>query len=526
MVCCRRLQVNQGSAKPQRVVGGFLFKLVALRLCAALLLPTMVGQAVADIRSDLDAIIDSPKTPAALWGIRIEETDSDEVIYSRNGDTPFIPASVVKLVTTAVALDQLGPDYTFTTHLRFPRLDLPADGVIRGDLQIIGGGDPTLGTADGSSGRKILQQWAKRLVKEGVKQINGHIVGVDDIFLDEPLGQGWAWDDEPYHFSAESSGLTVHGGTAGYRIDGNEKQRLRRNQVHLYPDNDYLTTHISIVDDKHRVEITRLQGTNHFVVEVPRKMRKNPPMSGKVTVKNPTSWTAALFKQALEKAGIKVRGKAVDSDYLRDFKPAEGLVWTHHSKPLKEILSLANKRSINLVAEHLLRASGVQRDKQGEITRSGSVNSGLNKVGAFLGEAGIKPYRYKMVDGSGLSRYNLFRPSDLVSLLKAMARHPQKKVYRNSLSHAGKDGTLTWRLRGTPLAGRVWAKTGTLSSIRSIAGQMKTPKGKELSFAIMVNNYASGSRKIRNRIDQILLKTAEWVDRPKQSKTRTKKEKR
>lgn len=487
-----------------------------------MLLPSI---AYADLQSDIDAIIDSPKTPAALWGIRIEESGSDKVLYSRNGDIPFIPASANKLISTAVALDRLGPDYTFETHLRFPAAEIPADGIIRGDLQIIGGGDPTLGIAEGAGGRKFLQQWVKRLQKAGVKRVNGHIVGVDDIFVEEPLGQGWAWDDEQFHFSAESSGLTIHGGTAGYRIEGNKKQRLRKNQIRLYPDSEYLNIHVRITDEKRRVQITRRRGTNHFVVEVPKSMKRNPPMSGKVTVKNPTDWTATLFKQALEKAGIEVKGKAVDSDYLRGFEPAAGLVWTHHSNPLKEILPLANKRSINLVAEHLLRASGIKRNQSGAVTQAGSVQRGLRQASQLLKGWGVAPYRYKVVDGSGLSRYNLIRPEDLVKLLKGMAEHPQAEIYRDSLSRSGKDGTLTWRFRETPLEGRVWAKTGTLSSIRAIAGYLKTPKGEELTFSILVNNYASGSRKIRNRIDSILLKAAEWADK-KPSKKRKKSNKK
>ena len=481
--------------------------------------------AYADLQSDIDAIIDSPKTPAALWGVRIEESGSDKVLYSRNGDIPFIPASVAKIVSTAVALDRLGPDYTFETHLRFPQGEIPKDGIVRGDLQIIGGGDPTLGTPEGATGRKVLQQWAKRLKKEGVKKINGHIVGVDDIFVEEPLGQGWAWDDEQFHFSAESSGLTVHGGAAGYRIDGNKKQRLRKNQIHLYPDNDYLKTHIHITDEKRQVQITRRRGTNHVVVEVPRSMKRNPPMSGKVTVKNPTDWTATLLKQAIESVGIEVVGKAVDSDYLRDFKPATGMVWTHHSNPLKEILPLANKRSINLVAEHLLRSSGIQRNRKGAVTQAGSVARGKQQVANLFKKIGIKPHRYHLADGSGLSRYNLFRPEDLVKLLKAMDEHSEAKVYRDSLAQSGKDGTMTWRLRETPLEGRVWAKTGTLSSVRAIAGYLKTPKGKELTFSMMVNNYASGSRKIRNRMDAILLKAAEWADKKRSKKRKKSKEK-
>ncbi len=472
----------------------------------------------AGLKSDIDAIIDSPKTPAALWGIRIEASDSDEVLYSRNGDIPFVPASVNKLITTAVALDRLGPDYTFTTHLRFPGGEIPADGVVRGDLQIIGGGDPTLGTAEGEGGRNVLDGWVKRLQKAGVKQISGHIVGVDDIFVEEPLGQGWAWDDEQYHFSAESSGLTLHGGTAGYRIEGNKKQRLSKKQLHLYPKSDYLTPHIQVTDEKRQVQITRMRGTNHFVVEVPRSMKRNPPMSGRVTVKNPTAWTATLFREALQEAGIEVKGQAVDSDYLRDFIPASGLVWTHHSKPLKEILPLANKRSINLVAEHLLRSSGVQRDQSGAVVQGGSVQRGLQQIAQYFNQLGVESYRYHIVDGSGLSRYNLVRPEDLVRLLKGMAQHPQAEVYRKSLSHSGRDGTLKWRMRGTPLEERVWAKTGTLSSVRAIAGYLKSPKGRPLTFAILVNNYASGSRKIRNRIDSILLKVAEWADQKESKK--------
>ncbi|MBT7308136.1 MAG: D-alanyl-D-alanine carboxypeptidase/D-alanyl-D-alanine-endopeptidase [Gammaproteobacteria bacterium] len=487
------------------------------------------SRAEADLVSDLDAIIDSPKTPAALWGIRIEESKSGKVLYSRNGDLPFVPASVTKMVTTAVALDRLGPDYTFTTHIQFPFHQFPGNGVVHGDLQIIGGGDPTLGIAEGAGGRKILNQWARQIAKEGVERIKGDIVGVDSIFVDEPLGEGWAWDDENYAFSAQASGLTIHGGTVGYKIDKNSKQRLKKGQIHLYPKSDYLTAKVTVTEESRQVKIGRKRGSNHFVVEVPKQMRRNPAMSGKMTVNNPTAYTATLFREALERAGIAVEGKALDRDQIQNYqkgrRQAGGMVWTHHSKPLSEILPLANKRSINLVAEHLLRAMGVRRNKAGEVSKRGSVGRGLQTIAQFMKRHKVKSYRYKMVDGSGLSRYNLFRPEDLNRLLRVMSQHPEAEVYRQSLAQSGKDGTLTWRFRETPLEGRVWGKTGTLSSIQAIAGYLKSPKGQELTFTIMVNNYASGSRKIRNRVDRLLLKTAEWVDKspPKRSGDKSRK---
>jgi len=467
------------------------------------------------LKSDIDAIIDSPSTPAAVWGVRIEDSESGEVVYSRNGDTPFIPASVTKLITTAVALDHLGPDYTFTTHLQFP---------VNGDLYIIGGGDPTLGTAEGAGGRSFLDGWAEQLAKQGVDRVKGDIVGVDALFVEEPQGAGWAWDDASYPFAAQPSALTVNGGTVGYIIDKNRKQRLKKSQVHLYPKSEYMEVVTQTTAEKSRLHIRRKQGSNQFVVEMPEKMRKNPKLSGKVTVDNPTLYTATLFREALERAGVKVEGEARDGDkigsrHISDNSDAT-LVWTHHSKPLKDILPLANKRSINLVAENILRATGVKRGRDGEIKRAGSVARGVKTVDRFMAERNIKPYRYKQVDGSGLSRYNLFRPADIVSVLRSMQSHPQAKVFHNSLSRAGHDGTLRWRFNETPLEGRVWGKTGTLSAVRAVAGYLKTPKGRELTFSIMANNYPFGSRKIRNRIDSILLKSAEWADRSQKNHKR------
>ncbi len=485
-----------------------------LHLCASLLFLLSAQQpSYAGLQSDLDAIIEAPSTPAALWGIHIVERDSGDVLYTRNGATPFVPASVVKLVTTAVALDRLGPDYTFSTHLQFPAQQLPADGVLHGDLQLIGGGDPTLGTPEGAVGRAVFDRWAKRLKKEGVKRIEGNIVGIDDLFVEEPLSEGWAWDDENYAFSAQSSGLTTHGGVSGYRIEKNRRQRLNKSQIHLYPRSSYLKPEVALTGEQNRVAVGRERGTNNFVVTVPKKMRRNPEMSGKVTVDNPTAYAATLFMEAVARAGIEVAGKALDSDTINGYQQQKGLVWSHHSNPLSEILPLANKRSINLVAEHLLRTLGVKRNRAGEVVRQGSVDRGLEVVDRFLKELKIKPYRYHLVDGSGLSRYNLLRPEDLVKVLDAMERHPNARVFRSSLSRAGHDGTLRYRFHETPLQGKVWAKTGTLSGIRAVAGHLKTPKGRELTFAVLVNNYASGKRKIRNRIDSLLIKAAEWADR-------------
>ncbi len=494
------------SSYPRRQVSTLLLPLVALLWAQG---------AVANMAPDLDAIIDAPSTPAAHWGIHIIESDSGQVLYSRNGATPFVPASVVKLITTAVALDRLGPDYTFTTHIQFPHRQIHSDGVIRGDLQLIGGGDPTLGTPEGAVGRTVLDRWARQLVSEGVKRIEGNIVGIDNLFVDEPLGKGWAWDDENHAFSAQSSGLTVHGGVAGYRIEKNRKKRLSKSQIHLYPENNYLQSEVVVTDEQSWVAIGRERGTNKFVVTVPEKMRRNPKMSGKVTVDNPTIYAAALFKEAVIRAGVEVTGNALDSDQIKGYRKQSGLIWSHNSNPLSEILPLANKRSINLVAEHLLRTLGVKRNRDGEVIKSGSVDRGMQSINRFLKRLKIKSYRYHLVDGSGLSRYNLFRPEDLVKVLSSMRGHSDARVFRSSLSRAGHDGTLRYRFHKTPLQGKVWAKTGTLSGIRTIAGHLKTPKGRELTFAVLVNNYASGKRKIRNRIDSLLIKAAEWADREK-----------
>ncbi len=457
-------------------------------------------------------VLEAKGVPSALWGVMVVESKSGQLIYQRNAKIPFIPASTVKLFSTAVALDRLGADFQFETRLQFPAGNWKKSGIIQGDLTIVGSGDPTFGTEEGAGGKGVLQQWAASLKKQGVTKVQGNIVGVDDIFVDEPLGQGWAWDDEPFSFSAQPSGLTAHGGVVDYRIPKNKKSRLKASQIKLVPNTKYISKTVQTAASGTPFSITRERAKNRLVVSIPKKQRGNPAKQGKISVENPTAYTAFLFKEALQRAGIKVTGKAFDRDQIKNYKrPKIGKVWIHKSHPLKKILSLANKRSINLVAENLLRRVGLGI-KKGE-TQPGSVQRGMKAVDRFLKQHKIPKAHYRLVDGSGLSRYNLVRPQDFVRLLRAMRSHPQAKVFRDSLSVAGKDGTLKWRFRKTDLEGKLRAKTGTLSGIRSIVGYLTTPQGHELTFVVIANHFVSGTRKIRDAMDKFLVEIAPYADR-------------
>ena len=160
-----------------------------------------------------------------------------------------------------------------------------------------------------------------------------------------------------------------------------------------------------------------------------------------------------------------------------------------------------NQRSLNPYAESFFRIIGKKYSK-----KSSSIKRGQRAIGSFLSKADIKSYRYNIVDGSGLSRYNLIASRDIVKVLKKMNKHKNKKVFKNSLAVGGKNGTLTWRFRKTALAKRIFAKTGSMFGVRSIAGYMHTKSKKEILFSIVANHFPKNSKSVKYQIDKFLVK--------------------
>jgi D-alanyl-D-alanine carboxypeptidase/D-alanyl-D-alanine-endopeptidase (penicillin-binding protein 4) len=461
--------------------------------------------------------IDEGAFAAARWGVLIVSLRDGHVLYQRDAERLFMPASTLKLYTTAAALDLLGADYRWRTSVYAPTSP-NAQGVIDGDLTLYGRGAPDLAarvTKDAPVGH--LQQLADKLYERGVRRIGGRVVGDESYLRGDALGDGWLWTDVQWYFGAEPSALTVDGNevtvsvTPGAQIDAPA-------QVRLVPETDYVhvTNDAGTVARGVRPSLGITRGLSDNEVRVWGELPLGAPGYGvRLAVHQPALWAAQAFKRALEARGITVAGAAVARDArvraADRFEPARAVeLAAITSGPLAEIARATNKQSINLNAELILRTLGRERgaayapapDEERTRLRNDD-EAGTAVVRRWLKErAGADTDHLALHDGSGLSRLDLITPEATVKLLVRMNTSQAAAAFRDSLPIAGRDGTLAGRLRGTRTAEHINAKTGTITYVHALAGYATNAAGDPLAFAILLNDE-TGPGPVTNAIDRI-----------------------
>jgi len=442
------------------------------------------------LAQSLDAIFDDTLFAGANWGVEIRSLQTDRVLYQRNAGKLFVPASNMKLVTGSVALEALGPDFVYRTPV--VAVGPVTNGVLRGDLVVIGSGDPTI-AADfrGGDALAVFHAWADSLRAHGVRRIAGRIVGDDDVFDDVPYGRGWAWDDMADYYSAEIGGLEYNLGVVGVTAAAGQSAGAPA-RITLDPDTRYVrvanTSH-TVPGAMEQIEVTRADTGNTFLVagQIPAD---TATVRNDMSVRNNTAYFVTVLRETLLASGIRVDGAAVDQDELAPAaRPvARDTLWVQTSPPLREILPGFFKPSQNQVGEILLKTMG--RALRGE----GSARAGIAVVDSVTRLWGLPPRKLAQADGSGLSRYNLVAPEFLIGVLEHMRQSPNWQTFYAALPIAGVDGTLRSRMKGTPLQGNVHAKTGTVSNVRSLSGYMTTAAGEPIVFSILVNHHTVTSR--------------------------------
>ena len=465
-------------------------------------------------------IIHAEEFDNAFWGVMVLDLETGAVLVEENAGKSFVPASNVKLYTTAAALDQLGPQYRYRTRV-YASGDID-DGVLHGNLIIRGSGDPTIGGHyDAATGRweadvdatRLFREWADSLRSAGISQIQGDIIGDDDIVDDQPLGRGWSWDDETYYYAAQLSGLSFNDNVVHMRVEGR-----RPGEPATIRWDPFNTDYVDVINNSRttpagtRVDegYYRLRGTN--TVEVTTEVPAGGEDIEEITVENPTLFFAHVLRESLLKAGIAVLGEPVDVDELSikpDYSdPRVRRVAVHYSQPLSDIISIVNKPSMNMYADMLIKtlAAEFPRPEEDEDLKPGSWELGLEIAMATFVKANIDTSIIQLADGSGLSHQNLVAPAMTASLLRYMWTHPKRDVreaYRTSLPLAGVEGTLRNRLKSGPAHQNLRAKTGSLSNVSSLSGYVESADGRMLAFSMMANHYTTRLIAVRNAQDRI-----------------------
>jgi D-alanyl-D-alanine carboxypeptidase/D-alanyl-D-alanine-endopeptidase (penicillin-binding protein 4) len=439
--------------------------ILRILLLALLLAPGAFAQALAP---GIQAHLQAPRFEACRWGVSVVSLDTGRTLFEQDAGKYFLPASDAKLFTCAMILCRLGTERRIRTSVLADALPGPG-GILEGDLVFYGRGDPTL-MAQGSG--NALEDLAAQVAAAGVKVVAGDVVGDASFFRTLPYGSGWEAGDRDYAFGADVSALSVHGNVATLRVypgrEGGPCLLFPIPGLGLLPLRNLTLTGPG-------PELRAVWEGNELVVSGTLPPGA-PPAAFQVPVRNPALFAAGLLRRALERHGIQVAG-AVRSRDAGQPPPAE-LAWVE-SPPLRELVRATLKDSVNNYAQMLLLQAG------------GSEEAGLAVLAGFLKEAGIPAADVVLEEGSGLSRKDLVKPRAFTALLRFMAGRPEGAAFAAALPVAGVDGTLRNRMRDTPAAGNVRAKTGTLRNTHGLAGYVTTAAGERLAFSVLLNNHVA-----------------------------------
>ncbi len=474
----------------------------------------------------IDQVIGADVFADGFWGVHVVDLETGRTLYARSEGKNFVPASNVKLYTTAAALDLLGPLYRYETAVY---VDGPVvDGVLRGNVIVRGAADPTIGGHYESDkgtwnedidATRIFRDWADSLRAAGIGRVEGDIVGDDDVIDNTPLGVNWSWDDETYYYSAQLGGLSFHDNVVHLYVTG--RGRDMPADVEWEPFNttyvDVINRSVTIPADRSVDEgYRRVRGTN--TVEVTTRVPVGGRDAEEITVENPTGYFVHVLRESLLRSGIAVGGNAVDVDEISikpDYEAGRyRRIAVHHSAPLAEVTALINKASQNLYADLLMKTLAAEfPNTDDDDLEPGSSEMGIDVAMATYVRAGIDTSKIRLVDGSGLSRLNLVTPQMTTALLSYMWRHDDQLVrngFYHSLPLAGEQGTLRHRLGNSLARGQMRGKTGTLTAASSLSGYVRSRAGRMLAFSIMTNHYTSRTSAVRTAQDVIVEALAQY----------------
>jgi len=402
-----------------------------------------------------------------------------------------VPASNMKIVTLAAAANSMGWDTRFATTLE-TAAQVEA-GVLRGDLYVRGGGDPTINTRDGR-GAAVFAEWTTALSAAGIRKIDGRIIGDDNLFDDETLGAGWAWDYLQYGYAAPVGALQYNEDVADLIVTPGPVAGAPA-VVSLSPGSGLTLsnkTTTAAAGTPETIDYRRLLDRPVLEVfgAVPLPAPANPEgtatrIAGRqVAVVNPTVYFVQALKNALVAQGIEVAGDAVDIDDLSAPAIDRRTIIRSESPPLREIAGVMMKVSQNLYADTLLKALGAA------VSGTGTVAAGRDAVLAVLRDWKIDERSLVMADGSGLSRYDYVTADFITALLERMYADPRHRdPFMATFAVAGREGTVATRLRKTRAEGNARVKTGSISNMRALSGYLQTRDGETLAFSIIANDF-------------------------------------
>jgi D-alanyl-D-alanine carboxypeptidase/D-alanyl-D-alanine-endopeptidase (penicillin-binding protein 4) len=456
-----------------------------------------------NLQKEIELFKNSPECAFAGITFKAVDLNNGAELAALNPKLTLTSASTTKLFSTAAALELLGPEYKPVTRLYIDGV-VDEGGTLNGNVWIRGGGDPSLGSIynEAVSQNNFLQIWTDTLKKLGIKTISGSVISDGSDFEYIGVPDGWSWEDMGNYYGSGPSGICIFDNMLIYRFKTGSILNQPVELVSTFPN-------MSNLEFENFITCQPVKNDNSLIYGAPFSNYRfgtgalplnQSNFEVKGSLPDPEFQLAEVFTEYLNASEITVIGTPKCARLIENLEKNRfekfTLIYSHFGLSVKDLIKLTNVYSINLFAEQLLMLLSYQKNGIGNMEESINILEGFWKP--KMSSAGLV-----LRDGSGLSRTNAISSNHLVDLLTFMDSSIYSKEFYASLPVSAKNGTLAPICKDKPCAGRVVAKSGTMSRVKSYAGYINTNSGKKIAFAIVVNNFNSDGLVLRAKLEAI-----------------------
>jgi serine-type D-Ala-D-Ala carboxypeptidase/endopeptidase (penicillin-binding protein 4) len=428
--------------------------------------------------------------------VSVFDLQTNKKLIESNPQLSLIPASILKTITTSTALEVFGADFRFQTTLAYS--GIVRNDTLLGDLQIIGGGDPTLGSEYFPERKSFLEEWIKALKEKNIKAITGNLIVDATIYESQTIPGTWIWEDIGNYFGAGASGISVYDNMYEIHLKSGSEAGKPTQIVQIVPEIPNLELSNEVLSSESNSDEAYIFGNPDENKRVVRgSIPKNQPdFIVKASVPNPSALLSSEFRKKLTASQIAILG---ETKFEKVKTESSNLLLVIQSPPLRDIIRVTNHESVNLFAEHFLKHLAFQKNGLG------TTKDGCKFVMQFWKDKELDMNGLYINDGSGLSRFNTITASQMVSVLNYMkTKSPYSEDFYQSLPSAG-DGTLSKFSQQDFPDKCLRAKSGSMTRVRCYAGYLNTLSGRQLSFAIMLNNFSCSQKEATRKIEEVLV---------------------
>ncbi len=433
----------------------------------------------------------------ARFAALVLDPKTGEIVFDLNSEVPMKPASVTKTFTMAASLDQISHTHRFTTLVA---TNGAIDGhTLKGDLVIVGGGDPSLGPRSEPNKEMlgIFEEWAEYLKRMGIEKIDGDIIGDDSFFPDDRWGQGWYPNEKAEWYMAEISALAFNDNCIDVSFNAEGEIGESATITKIAPPGDYskITSEVEIIAENEDAKgVDFFRDDEKMTVRAVGSLNKDKTRTRWTAVPDPARYTAHTFHHVLTEGGITITGGIAsrhrDGDEPNRYRT---ILIKHESPMLGEFLSVILDNSQNLYTEMVGRVAAM------EAGLPATFEGGVDLIKMYLVKNEIPMEGFELYDTSGLSSKNRIMPLTIGRLLENMyGDTPLKRLYRESMADSRESGSIRSRLK--EVEGVVDAKTGSLGDTKSLAGYLTLPSGKDYVFVVMNDLAEKGGA--RDQLDE------------------------